>query len=89
MPPEPRPIGEDAPAPRGVRLTYHYGADPKRAAEALVELLLSKRRRRPGAGNGDPPARRPAPPGGAPPRRRQAEAHLPEDPRLVPTEAGS
>jgi hypothetical protein len=42
--PEPRPDDPRLRPPRGVRLTFRYEADPKRAAEALVELLRSPRR---------------------------------------------
>ena len=74
MPAESRPGGERGRPPRGIRLRHVYRADPKRAAEALADLLLWGRRRdadhrpapdvtqerRPGDGAGDKQARRPA-----------------------------
>ena len=75
MPPEPRPsTWTEQLARRGIRLVRAYDPDPKRAAEALADLLLWGRRRdadrrpapdvtqerHPGDGAGDKPARCPA-----------------------------
>ena len=74
VPAEPRLNGARERPPRGIRLRHVYRADPKRAAEALADLLLWGRRRdadrrpapdatqerSPGDGAGDKQAHRPA-----------------------------